>query len=337
MVTLGRGWMARLHANESGIALMMAMAIVLILSLITVALANITAAEYSTAATVDFSAQALLAAEAGGEMSLSLLRADSDWANDATTTGWQPLRSGEPEAFPAVGAPVGQYNMQVRHQTGLDPSTNILVRVNGTVRGATRSIQFLLHRVSGTDVVTYAIETVDITQISGGGSLQWHGSAYFEQDLSLRGGNQAGFYNDRRVFSTDAGFFNHLYVCGWTGTACTTGDLDISTGNPTIGLPYYWVHVTGSIIGSSNRFTYSNLDTLAPPPFYPDVIGEARDALSAPGNLLATSGSNRVLVTCRWTGSTWAPANRRPPASAGTTNALMPRLPFPGSEQAKTT
>ena len=309
MAINGRVRPARFAKDESGIAMIMAMAVVLILSLITVALANIAVAEYSTAATLDASSQALLAAEAGGEVAISVLRADNDWTNNATTTSWQALRLGQPESFPAVGPTVGQYDMQVRHQSGLDASTNILVRVSGEIRGATRTIQFLLHRVTGVDVVTYSIETVDITQISGGGSLQWHGSAYFEQDLSLRGGNQAGFYNDRRVFSSDPGFFNNLYICGWDGAACSNGDLDISTGNPTIGTPYYWVHVTGNIIGSSNRFTYSNLDNVAPPPFYPDVVGETRNALATPGNLLATVGSNRALVTCRWSGGGWTSVN----------------------------
>ena len=303
--------LARLQTDESGIAMMMAMAVVLILSLITVALANITVSEYSTAAALDASNQALLAAEAGGEVAISVLRPDTDWTDNASSAVWQPLRPGQPEAFPATATPVGQYNMQVHHQPSLDPSTNVLVRVTGQVRTATRTIQFLLHRTTGTDMVTYAIQTVDITRISGGGSLQWHGSAYFEQNLSLRGGNQAGFFNDRRVFSSDAGFFNHLYICGWTGTACANGTLDVSQGNPTIGTPYYWVHVTGDpnqgfgVLGSSNRFTYSNFDRIAPPPFYPDVVGEARSALSAPGNLLATFGPDRVLVTCRWNGSGW--------------------------------
>jgi len=286
-----------LRRDEAGIAMILALTVMLILSMIVVALASLAVSEYSTAATLDRSTQALLAAEAGQELAISLLRGDTDWSDNATAA-WQPISIGQPQAFPVVGTAVGTFNVQVRLPAGLNPITNIEVRAIGQVRGATRTIQFTLHRVSGADFVTYAVKAVDTTAISGGGSLQWHGSAYFEDALTLKGGSQAGFYNDRRVVNSDLGYFNHLYVCGWTGTACADGDLDLATGNPTIGNPYHWVHVTDRVTGSSNKYNPSNFDNLAPDPFYPDVLQGAKDALANPGNALnLTSGARLVVCT----------------------------------------
>ncbi|MGH2454494.1 MAG: hypothetical protein ACRDF5_12200 [bacterium] len=296
-----------LRGNESGVAMILALAVMLVLSMVIVAMGSLAVAEYSTAATLDRSTQALLAAEAGQEMAVSLLLPDDDWSSPALT-GWQPVDAvyaalSQPQAFPVTGAPVGNFNVQLSHPPGLNPMANILVRSIGQVRGATRTIQFLLHRVSGADFVTYSVKAVDTTAISGGGSLQWHGSAYFEDDLTLKGGSQAGFYNDRKVASSDPGFFNNLYVCGWTGAACTDGDLDLATGNPTIGDPYHWVHVTDQVTGSSTKYNPSNFDKIAPDPFYPDVLQGAKDALAAPGNALnLTAGANLVVCTRAVTG-----------------------------------
>lgn len=286
--------------RESGIAMILALAVMLILSLLTVALGSLAVSEYSTAATLDRSTQALLAAEAGGERAIEILRPDIDWSDNATTTSWQAISGTQPEAFPAVGTPVGQYNIQVRHQVELDPVTNIVVRVIGQVGGGTRTIQYLLHRVTGADFVTYSIETVDTTNITGGGSIQWHGSVYIEDDLIFKGGTQAGFYNDRKVLSSDLGFLNNIYVCGWDGADCTDGQLDISTGNPTIGQPYYYVHVTGNpgVIGSSVNYDVDNFDNKTPDRFYPDVLQAAKDALTTPGNRLEVVAGQMQMVVC---------------------------------------
>jgi Tfp pilus assembly protein PilV len=286
--------------DESGIAMMLALTVMLILSMVVVALAGLAVSEYSTAATLDRSTQALLAAQAGQELAISRLRGDADWSDNAAAT-WQAIDGNQPEAFP-VAAPVGTFNVQVRQPSGLNATGNIEVRSIGQVRGATRTIQFTLHRVSGADFVTYSITTVNTTAISGGGSQQWHGSAYFEDDLTMKGGSQSGFYNDRKVFSSDPGFFNHLYVCGWTGTACADGDLTLTTGNPTIGNPYHWVHVTDQVTGSSTNYNPSNFDRLSPEPFYPDVLQGVKDALAAPANALNLAGPATMVVCARVAG-----------------------------------
>jgi hypothetical protein len=283
--------------DESGFAMLLALTVMLILSMISVALAGLAVSEYSTAATLDRSTQALLAAQAGQELAISQLRVDADWSNNATAT-WQAIDANQPEAFPVL-VPVGTFNVQVRQPTGLNPTGNIEIRSIGQVRGATRTIQFTLHRVSGADFVTYSITTVNTTAVSGGGTLQWHGSAYFEDDLTLKGGNQAGFYNDRKVFSSDPGFFNHLYVCGWTGTACADGDLNLSTGNPTIGNPYHWVHVTDQVTGSSTNYNPSHFDNITPDPFYPDLLQGVKDSLAAPANALNLTGPATMVICTR--------------------------------------
>lgn len=274
-------------------AMMIALVVVMVLALISVALTNLALSEYSAAAALDRSTQAFLAAEAGAEWAIALLRNDADWSDNVTT--YQDV----PFPDPASGAaPTGRFTVSLR-PTAQDPGANIMVRSTGTVRGATRAVEFVLHRLSGADFVTYSVLTVDITRISGGGSLQIHGSAYFEGDLILRGGAQAGIFNDRYVSLSDApNFLNHLYV---------RGNLDLTQGNPTIGTPYYWVHVAGNIIGGGNNFTPSNLDGTVPPPFYPNVIEETRRALVDRGNLLDLDlgGGTARMVRCRRQGGAW--------------------------------
>lgn len=298
--------------SQSGMAMLMALVVIMVLALISVGLANLAVSEFSSAVTVDRSAQAFQAAEAGGELALNLLRPVADWGTVATSaTAWTPLRANvafpDPAATVCASPPctVGQFTVAVRRIAGQDPTTNVAVRSLGTVRGASRTIEFDLHRLSGTDFTTYSIRTVDITNISGGGSLQFHGSAYFEGNLILRGAAQAGFFNDRYVSLSDAPrYLNHLYV---------RGNLDTSTGNPTIGSPYYWVHVAGSIIGIGNNFNVTNLDSNVPPPFYPDVMAETRRALDTPGNLLVPNAGTLQLVRCRWQGSGWVRDTPNPP------------------------
>jgi hypothetical protein len=286
----------RSRQGEAGIALGIALVVILILMLISAALANLALSEYLGAATFDAAGQALLAAEAGGEWALARLAADPDWSDNIGQAPGSPF----PFPLPASGiAPVGSVAVEFRRANTLPPATDIRVRALGTVRGATRTVQFDAHRLTGADFILYAVRAVDISRISGGGSLQWHGSAYFEQDLILKGGNQAGFYNDRKVSSSDPGYFNHLYVGGDRSRPGWT--LDISTGNPTIGAPYHWVHVRGTIQGSSTNFNASNLDADVPPPFYPDVLAAIADARGNPGNLL--SADKNTLIACRWNGS----------------------------------
>ncbi len=285
-------------SGERGVAMLTALVVIIVLVLISYALVNLAMSEYSTAAIVDRSTQAFLAAEAGGELAIAVLRPQADWSGLATSASWQPLHSNVPFPAPAPGA-IGQFTVYLRHPAGEDPRVNISIRSTGRVRGATRTIEFDLHRLGGADFATYSVRTVDITKISGGGSLQFHGSAYFEGNLILKGAAQAGFFNDRYVSMSDAPqYLNHLYV---------QGTLDTSTGNPTIGSPYYWVHVGGSLIGAGNNFNVSNLDKVVPPPFYPNVIDETVRAFRERGNLLDLSGAQAKLVLCRWTAGGWVP------------------------------
>lgn len=289
--------------QESGLAMIAALAVVMVLALISVALASLAMSEYSTAATLDRSGQAFLAADAGIEMVVAVLRNDNDWNDDANTSGWRPLYVNATFPSDDSGASqIGQVSVYLRHSSGLDPKTNIMIKSIGTVRGATRTIQLDLHRVTGADFAIYSVRPVDTTDISGGGSLQFHGSAYFEGDLTLKGAAQAGFFNDRYVSLSDAPqFLNHLYV---------GGDLDTITGNPTIGNPYYWVHVAGALNVSGANFNVSNLDSIVPPSFYPRVLDETKQALGNPGNLLETVGGQLQIVRCRWDGSAWVKDHR---------------------------
>ncbi len=303
-------------ASESGIAMLMAMVLILIVSLLTAALANLAVAEYASAVTVDHATQAFLSAEAGGEQAVAALVAQADWALPVAGvlvgSNWTPS-SFNSDPFPTWGQ-AGRDNYQVwmRHPSGADPSSNMMVRAMGRFRNSTRSIEFSVHRRTGADFATYSIDTLDFTSCNGCGSMQFHGSAYFEASLLLRGGNQSGFYNDRYVFSSDAPrYLNHLFI---------RGVLDNSTGNPTIGNPYWWVHLENPPIGSSMNFNVVNLDYgRVPPPFYPTLItpagatqpeGAINGALTSilsggSGNALDTASGTMRLVRCTWNGSIW--------------------------------
>ncbi len=284
--------------RESGMAMVMALAVVLIMSLISLALVNLVVSEYSTATTLDSSAQAFLAAEAGGERAVALLRADGDWSDNATTGSWTPLYT--VEAFPNSGSgasQVGTFSVALQHAAGYDASTNIVIRSLGRVRQSTRTIQFTLHRITAADFALFTVGTVDISSIPGGGSLTYHGSAYFANNLILKGAAGAGFFNDRLLFQADApNYLNHLFV---------RGNLEFASGNPVIGSPYWYVHVRGSVIGSSTNFDPVNQDSVVPFVPYPNVIAEVRNSLLAPGNLVAPVGGQMRFAVCRWNGGGW--------------------------------
>ncbi|MDQ7858239.1 MAG: hypothetical protein QN174_09090 [Armatimonadota bacterium] len=317
------GWRpGRGGAGEAGMAMLMALVVIMVLAIVSAGLANLAVSEYSTATTVDRSSQAFLAAEAGAELAIDLLRGDpdADWSDQATSSvSWTTCCANSPRplantAFPDPDSPicatspcpVGTFTVAVRRIAGRDPAANITVRAIGTVRGATRTIEFELRRATGADFMMYSILDVDTTAISGGGSLQFHGSAYIEGNLVLRGAAQAGFFNDRYVSLADAPrFLNHLYI---------QRNLDTTTGNPTIGNPYHWVHIGGSITGRvSTNFNPTNLDSTVLPPFYPDVVAETQRALTTPGNLLRQSGGTLQFVRCRWQGSGWIAETPSPP------------------------
>lgn len=318
----------RAQLHESGMAMLMALVVIMVLALISAALANLALSEFSTATTVDRSTQAFLAAEAGAERAIAYLRPRADWSSDTNPGGEWQLTESFPD--PTSGSPsVGSFTVSVRRLAGDDPSTNLMIRSTGTVRGATRTIEFELRRLTGVDFTTYSIRTLDITQISGGGSLQFHGSAYFEGDLRLRGAAQAGFFNDRFLLNSHIPnqYLNHLYV---------TGELEIAQGNPTIdGLPdgYWWVHVGGAIVGSSRNFRPVNLDSIVPPPFYPDVLGETRRAFTGPGNLLAI-GTGTEFVVCQRQGGGWVVQTRTDLVLGGTSEASTFFLPLATADPA---
>lgn len=299
---------ARIARPESGFATIIALVLILILSLITVALAHLSISEYSTASALDRSNQAFLAAEAGVERLIADLKGDLNWGDDldvdqgVTSTAWKDRYTDTPLAYGA------SFSAWLRHIAGSDPSTNMRVRSIGRARGAARSIEYVLQRLTHTDIVFYSINTVSTCNIPGGGSVQFHGSAYVEENMCLKGAAQAGFFNDRLVNRADApNYFNNLYV---------NGNLDTDTGNPSIGtaeIPYWWLHVGGDIIGPSNNIYVVNFDNIVPPPFYPRVVDdivrpafELDPTLLRRGNELVIGPSTTQLVICRWNGSAWS-------------------------------
>jgi len=268
-----------LLSSESGFAKIMALVVVLIMWLLTVALANLAVSEYATAAGTERSAQAFVAAEAGIERAIAELNADTDWEDNlgvdaGVTTAWTlryqdvPLSNGS------------QFSVWLRHDPNPGPNSgsSMQIRAIGEAKAAVRTIEYAVENDTALDIVLYSVNDLNTCAIPGGGSLQFHGSAYIEQDMCLKGGSQAGFYNDRYVLSSDApDFFNHIYV---------NGDLDTSTGNPSIGTPtqpYWWLHVSGNILGPSNKIYTANFDDVVPPPFYPDVLEDlVKPAFDAP-------------------------------------------------------
>ncbi|MDR7484987.1 MAG: hypothetical protein QN187_06600 [Armatimonadota bacterium] len=304
----GHGPHARRGRGERGTAMLMALVVVLILALLTIALANVAVTEYSTAAALDRSLKALIGAEGAGEALIAFLRTQADWTNLATTGGWT---NGSLPAALRQGTLPGSdvsYEIRVRHLSGpgYDPAVNILARVVGEARGQSRAVEFLLHRVGPADFIFYSVDNVDICSIAGGGSLQFHGSAYFQADLCLKGGAESGFYNDRPVSTAhrDANgnqlFLNHLYV---------QGNLD-GTGNPSIGTAsqhYFFLHVAGTLT-NSNKFFYDNFDRNVKDPFYPAVVQIVAQAASNPANAGRQQGTQMELAICEYNpaGNTWA-------------------------------
>lgn len=294
--------------GQGGTAMLMALVVVLILALLTIALANVAVTEYSTAATLDHSLKALIGAEGAGEALVAFLRTQADWTSLATPEGWTNDRL--PPALREGTLPGSDvtYEVRVRHLPGpgYDPAVNILARVVGEARGQSRAIEFLLHKVGPADFIFYSVDNVNICSISGGGSVQFHGSAYFQADLCLKGGAESGFYNDRPVSTAhrDANgnqlFLNHLYV---------QGNLD-GTGNPSIGTAaqhYFYLHVAGTLV-NSNKFFYDNFDRNVKDPFYPSVVEIVTQAASTPANAGRQQGTQMELAVCEHnpTGNTWA-------------------------------
>ncbi len=203
-----------LHSSESGFAMIMALVLVLIMWLLTVALANLAVSEYATAAGVERSSQAFLAAEAGIERGIADLNADSDWEDGVgveagVTTAWTlryqdiPLSNGAKFSV-WLRDPYAGPNLPPNSPSRLE------IRAIGEARGAARTIEYAVENDTALDIVLYSINDLNTCAIPGGGSLQFHGSAYIEQDMCLKGGSQAGFYNDRYVLSSDApNYFNH--------------------------------------------------------------------------------------------------------------------------------
>lgn len=277
-----------MKTTESGLALLTAIIVSLVIAMLTIAVANIAVSEYTTAVTNEHSVKALFVAEGALERALAVLRKDGDWSDGsgadsgASASSWQPLRddtyggSATNKGFPpSPESPIGTYSIYLKRKTA-DPVNGIHVRVVGRAGRAGRTIEFEAYRLTASDFVTYSAQDMVIDQ--GGGNVTIHGSIYVRGSLGLKA-VKTGVYNDRPIMTGDAPpYRNHLYVRGL---------LDMSTGNATVGLqaqPMWAVHAWQVDLkndGRLNLWTYQ-LDNMVPDIPYPDVAGYVA-TLAPPG------------------------------------------------------
>ncbi len=296
----------RFSRRESGLALLTAIVVTLVMAMLTLAVASLAMSEYANAVTSEQAVQAFFVAEGGLERALAVLRTDADWSDGAgvdsgaSGTAWRPLNDPAHDGA-AVGRPFppgssfGTYSIYIRRMTANPGDSinvnNINIRVIGRVGRAARTVGFEAHRLTASDFVTYSAQDMLIDE--GGGNVTIHGSIYVRGDLGLKA-VRTGVYNDRPLFSTDSQPYpNQLYVRGL---------LDMSTGNSTVGTqaqPMWAVHAERLDLRRDSRqnlWTY-HLDNLVPDIPYPDVAGYV--------NLLKTTGAfgnamdGANLVTCR--------------------------------------
>ncbi|HET9000279.1 MAG TPA: hypothetical protein VFP86_11575, partial [bacterium] len=269
----------RALGSESGMAMLLAIAFMVVMALIIVALSNLTISELATSHTLEKGDQAFAIADGAIERAIAVLRLDKDWSAQAGATAnldpagaaFKPLvdqfqpggGNAMNQAFPSA-APVGTYSIEIR-KVAADPTNNISIRALGSFGGVSRSIEIQLHRLTPADFTTYSAGTYSALK-GGGGNVTIHGSAYFYSDLLIKA-VQTGFYNDRAINVGDAApFENQLFV---------RGTLDMSKGNATIGTasqPMWAVHANHINNPSNNIHTYE-LDNVVPVITYPNVAG----------------------------------------------------------------
>jgi hypothetical protein len=307
----------RAHGSESGMAMLLAIAFMVVMALIIVALSNLTISELATSHTLEKGDQAFAIADGAIERAIAVLRLDKDWSAQAGATAnldpagaaFKPLvdqfqpggGNAINQGFPS-SAPVGTYSIEIR-KAATDPTNNISIRALGSFGGVSRSIEIQLHRLTPADFTTYSAGTYSALK-GGGGNVTIHGSAYFYSDLLIKA-VQTGFYNDRAINVGDAApFENQLFV---------RGTLDMSKGNATIGTssqPMWAVHANHINNPSSNIHTYE-LDNVVPVITYPNVAGyidcltgqsgcPAGLTATPPGNAL--SSSTGPMVICKGVG-----------------------------------
>jgi len=313
--------------SESGFAMLLALVVMLIISLLTVAVANVALSEYATAKTNEHAMQAFFVADGALDRALAVLGTDDDWSN--ASNSWQPLDDafngglavGRPFP-PAAPIPGWTYSIYLRsilaspvptgNCTGVgssfnDPVNNVWVRSIGRVGRASRTVEFVAHRLSAGDMTTYSAQDVILNDPSatGAGNVEVHGSLYVRGDLGLKA-VQTGIYNDRPLFSGETdppGYCNQLWV---------KGTLDMTQGNATVGTPTQLmrgVHAA-QILVKRNRnpadviYTRS-LDNDVPDIPYPDVQGFVNILESTQTYANALSGND--LVICHKDGATFNP------------------------------
>ncbi|MDI6773234.1 MAG: pilus assembly PilX N-terminal domain-containing protein [bacterium] len=293
---------------ESGLAFLTAIVVMLVMAMLTVAVANLALSEYAAAVTSEQAVQAFFVAEGGLERALAVLRTDPDWSNgldaDAGADGasWQPLNdaaydgAARDKPFPPPGlARLGEYSIYIRRMSANPGDSinvnSISVRVIGRVGRAARTVEFEARRLTASDFVTYSAQDMLIDE--GGGNVTVHGSIYVRGDLGLKA-VRTGIYNDRPLFSTDRQPYpNQLYVRGL---------LDMSSGNPTVGTqtqPMWGVHAERLDLrndGRQNLWAYQ-VDNLVPDIPYPDVASYVSALAASGGYGNAVQGSQ--LVVCR--------------------------------------
>ena len=300
--------------SESGFAMLLAIAFMVIASLLIVAISNLTLTEVGTARTLEKGTVAFAIAGGAMERAIAVLRLDKDWSAQSGATAnldpagvtFKPLvdqfQPGGGNAvnrpFPATAA-IGTYSIEIR-KAATDPTNNVWVRTLGTYGGASRSIEAELHRLTPADFSTYTAGTYSALK-NGGGNVTIHGSAYFYSDLLIKA-VKTGFYNDRGINAGDrAPYTNQLFV---------RGTLDMSKGNPSIGTqsqPMWAVHAGHINNPSKNIYTYE-LDNVVPVITYPNVAGYIACltgqpgcpgglTVTAPGNALSSGTGPMVICT----------------------------------------
>ncbi len=312
----------KIRHSESGFAMLLSLVVMLVISLITLAIANLALSEYATAKSNEHAMQAFFLADGGLDRALAVLGLEGDWSD--TSTSWQPLTDpyyGDSfglaidRPFPTA-PPSWTYSIYVKNTTGtslpgglcagfgsgLDPVNNVWVRVIGRVGRASRTIEFLAHRLTAGDMTTYSANDVVLNDptATGAGNVEVHGSLYVRGSLGIKA-VKTGIYNDRPLFSIETDpYCNQLWV---------KGTLDMTKGNPTVGTPAQpmWGVHAAQILLKRNQYIYTrSLDNDVPDIPYPDVQGYVNGLKATQEYANALSGND--LIICHKDDGTFDPS-----------------------------
>jgi len=200
------GGMAGRLNNEDGIALVVALLVMVVLTFLGAAIIFTSSTDIRISRNTTRSTQALMVAEGGLGDAINYLRADPGWGPDLDKDGniaddanaWASQSTGTI----ALGSSTGSYSVVVYDETGTNGRSNnstrsdkyttlgtddVLVEATGTVGGVTRKIGLVIRSsITAFDYATYSDGTIDGNGI-GGSPGKFSGKIYAKDSINLQG------------------------------------------------------------------------------------------------------------------------------------------------------